>query len=173
MIPPSPLEIIEAYDNLDEIRILFQEYTQSLGVDLGFQSYDEEYRSLPGKYSRPQGRLYLDMVQGQAAGCIALCNFDDARCEMKRLYVKPDHRGMAIGEKLILTIAKAAGEIGYTEILLDTLPWMKPAICLYEKLGFKEVERYYHNPAPGARYFSLNLRPDEGSDVSPGGARTL
>jgi hypothetical protein len=37
--------------DFDLVRILFKEYAASLGVDLGFQQFEEEIASLPGKYS--------------------------------------------------------------------------------------------------------------------------
>jgi hypothetical protein len=79
------VSLVPAYERLDEIRSLFQEYTDSLGLDLGFQDYASELRHLPGKYAPPRGRLYLALADGESAGCVAFRPFDDTRCEMKRL----------------------------------------------------------------------------------------
>lgn len=64
-----------AYHNMEEIKELFQEYTKSLGFDLQFQNYEQEYKNLPGKYNVPKGRLYLLECNNQPAGCIALKPF--------------------------------------------------------------------------------------------------
>ena len=53
-----------------EIRVLFEEYSQSLGVDLSFQDFGAELASLPGSYSAPGGRLFLAEDGAQAVGCV-------------------------------------------------------------------------------------------------------
>jgi len=70
--------IVEAYDalGLARARELFVEYTDWLNVDLDFQDFQQELATLPGGYARPDGRLFLALVDGQAAGCIALRRFD-------------------------------------------------------------------------------------------------
>ena len=55
---------------------------------------------------------------------------------MKRLYVRPKFRGKQISEQLVEKIIRDAKEIGYSFMLLDTLPFLKSAINLYKKYGF-------------------------------------
>jgi putative acetyltransferase len=81
---------------------------------------------------------------------------------MKRLYVKPDFRGLGLGRLLTETVLTAAVERGYRRICLDTLPSMISAIELYRRLGFVEVESYCHNPVPGAMFFAKELMPNGG-----------
>ncbi len=65
------IEICLGYDDLAAIRQIFQEYTDSLQVDLDFQHYDEELQNLEQKYGMPQGRIYAAYVEGALAGCMA------------------------------------------------------------------------------------------------------
>ncbi len=78
-------------------------------------------------------------------------------CEIKRLYIKEEYRGYRFGEKLMKKVIQDAQEIGYHQIYLDTLDFMKSAIHVYQKLGFQEISAYYYNPIKGAMYFSLNI----------------
>lgn len=151
------IEIKEAYDTIDEIKILFQEYVALIGIDLTFQSYQEELSNLPGKYSRPFGRLYLASVDGVPAGCIGLRRFDEKRGEMKRLYVRDQFRGCKIGRLLLEKVILEAQFIGYQAILLDTLSAMEEARALYQSLGFVEIAPYYESPLKDTHFLSLSL----------------
>ena len=76
---------------------------------------------------------------------------------MKRLYVRLKFRGKQIGEKLIEKIIKDAKEIGYSSMLLDTLPFLKSAIRLYKKYGFYEILSYNNSPMETSIYMKLDL----------------
>lgn len=150
-------EIKTAYDRLDEVRTLFREYHKMLGVDLCFQNYEEELASLPGKYLPPDGRLYLIYLEGKLAGCIALRRFDETRCEMKRLFVRPQFRGLRLGQILAQHIIDDAKAIGYQAMVLDTLKSLESAVTMYRRMGFEEVAPYYDNPLNDVLYFQLTL----------------
>jgi GNAT superfamily N-acetyltransferase len=146
-----------SFADLAVVRLLFEEYRTGLGIDLCFQGFDDELASLPGAYGRPRGRLWLAMVGGEAAGCVGLRPYEGDACEMKRLYVRPAHRGKSIGRKLAEKSIEVAKELGYRKMLLDTLASMPEATALYRRLGFKETSPYRHNPLPDVLYFELVL----------------
>lgn len=137
---------------------LFLEYAESLDFSLCFQGFDAELEGLPGKYAPPQGRILLAEAEGEAAGVVSVRPLDKpGMCEMKRLYVRPDFRGLRLGRQLADAIIAAAREIGYERMVLDTIHTMTEAIALYRTLGFVEIEPYYDNPIPGVRYYGCDL----------------
>lgn len=144
-------------DMIEEIRQLFLEYAESLGVDLNFQDFESEINSLPGKYEPPDGILILASVNGKSAGCVALRRLSKDICEMKRLYIRDEYRGLGIGKKLIVMIIEEAKKLKYRYMRLDTLPTMKKAQELYASLGFYDIEPYVYNPIEGTRFLELIL----------------
>lgn len=154
---PSIADALAPAD-LDTVRTLLREYQALLGVDLCFQGFAAELAGLPGAYARPGGRLLLAVHDGAAIGCVALRPLGGARCEVKRLFVRPGHRGLGIGWALTARIVAEARAIGYEEVVLDTLPSMAAAQRLYEELGFKAIPPYCVNPIAGTRYLGKDLR---------------
>ncbi len=169
---------------LDITRSIFLEYAASLGIDLCFQNFDAELADLPGDYAEPRGALLLALVdagpggsqseragvptlkrangiEAYVAGCCALRPLDMAdypnAAEMKRLYVRPQFRGLGLGRQMAEAILDAARGAGYACVLLDTLDDMESARALYEDLGFVEVPPYYHNPIAGSHYLKVDL----------------
>ncbi len=135
-------------------RELFQEYAQLLGVDLAFQDFDREIATLPGDYDP----ILIAHWNSEPAGCVALHPLEAPACEMKRLYVRPQFRGHAIGRTLAERIIAEARGRGYDRMRLDTLPAMREAVALYRSLGFVEIPPYRYNPIPGTKFMELDLR---------------
>lgn len=158
------LELIPGYDRPAEILSLFTEYTQmlvshdpSFQIYLDIQHYEDELRDLEAKYGRPEGRLYLALWEGEAAGCIALRKLDGQRCEMKRLYVRPAFRGHKIGDALVDRVLQDAKAIGYRHMLLDTLPFLESAIHMYQKRGFYRIPCYNDSPVETTIFMQCDL----------------
>jgi ribosomal protein S18 acetylase RimI-like enzyme len=139
-------------EHLEEVRQLFIEYAESLNVDLSFQNFEQELKELPKRYGPPDGVVVIARVNGKSAGCAALHRLSEEICEMKRLYVRDDFRGLGIGKELITVILTEAVKRNYRLIRLDTLPTMGKAQSLYEAFGFYDVDPYVYNPIPGTRF---------------------
>jgi GNAT superfamily N-acetyltransferase len=131
------------------VAALFREYAAALDVDLCLQGFAEEVESLPGLYAPPGGALLLAKREGAALGCIALKPLaPPGIAEIKRLYVRPEGRGLGLGRALIAAILAAGKQIGYDELKLDTLPHLEVAIALYTQAGFAPIAPYGSHAYP-------------------------
>ena len=136
------------------VRELFLEYAQNIGVDLGFQDFQREVANLPGDYDP----ILVAHWNSEPAGCVAMHPMERKSCEMKRLFVRAQYRGHAIGRALAERIIAEARSRGYERMRLDTLPTMTEAIPLYQSLGFVEIPPYRYNPIAGSKFMELDLR---------------
>ena len=158
------LKLVLAYGFPSEVGELFSEYTDMLVAGepsfkeyLAIQNYEEELGHLESKYGAPFGRLYLAYYDDELAGCIGLRKIDGQNCEMKRLYVRPEFRGKRIGNRLVQKIIEDARQIGYSCMLLDTLPFLESAVRIYQSYGFYEIESYTDSPIDSSIYMKKDL----------------
>ncbi|UCH48119.1 MAG: GNAT family N-acetyltransferase, partial [Betaproteobacteria bacterium] len=161
--PVSQVEVKQATSAEDfaVAKTLIEHYAAELNVDLCFQDFAEEIADLSGMYGPPGGCLLLASAGGEVVGCVAVRKLDAGSCEMKRLYVQPQHRAAGVGRRLAEIAIATAAELGYTQMMLDTLPDMNEAQAIYASLGFEEIAGYYPNPLPGVRYLVCRLGGDK------------
>ena len=133
------IEPVETAEAIAAVRTLLEEYWNSFGFTPCFQNFGDELARLPGAYAPPGGRLALATSGGQLAGCIALRRADALHAEAKRLYVRPAFRGLGLGRALMEWAMAEAREAGYAEIVGDTMPVMRDALALYERMGFERT----------------------------------
>ena len=125
------INIVDGKPYLEQVKELIQEYTQWLGRDLSFQNLDKELTDIAEKYMAPNGELLVAIDDNDVVlGMVAYYQHSDTRCEMKRLYVRPEGRGHALGDRLIESIMDHAKDSGYKEMVLDTIERYKQrSIC--------------------------------------------
>ena len=127
-------------------------------MDLSFQNFGHEVEHLATEYAAPAGVFLLAEQNGTFVGCIGLRRFADGVGEIKRLYVSPAGRGRGVGRFLVEGVLAAAKQVGYTRLVLDTLPSMESAQKLYASMGFNPTAPYRFNPVPGTAYLEKELR---------------
>ena len=138
-------------------KTLFQEYAQSLKVDLCFQNFSTELETIAKQYNLPSGGLYLVFYDGLPAGCAGIRKLDDETAELKRMFVKDEYRGHKFGVKLLQLAIDLAKQLGYAKLRLDTLEDMVKAQQLYHSFGFYEIPAYRFNPLGGTIYMEKML----------------
>jgi len=161
---------VQTDDELEHVRTLWREYGDFLKICFAerahlseFKEYHRNYEqeiasSLPGSYGSDSGCLLLAEYSGEPAGCVGLRDLGDCVCEMKRLFVKPQYRGLGIGKTLAKALLEQSKLKGYKSMRLDTNQRMPAAIGLYRTLGFRDIAPYEYFDVDGMVYLELPLR---------------
>ena len=154
------INIFEATDKqgFKDATLLFEEYANTLNVDLSFQDFEKELQTIDQQYRRPKGALILAKYgEKELVGCVSIRGIEQDIAELKRMYLRKDFRGLGLGQIFIDKALATAKELGYNKIRLDTLPAMEEAQSLYLKNGFYEITPYRYNPVKGAKYLEKVL----------------
>lgn len=151
------MQIVDGKDYIPQAKKLIIEYTRRLNRDLSFQNIDEELHDPAHKYTAPEGELLVAIDNDNIIGMVAYHRHNSTRCEMKRLYVKPEARGLHLGDMLVNEIIARARKAGFKEMVLDTIKPLKSAIHLYQKHGFETCGPYYENPMDDVIYMKKQL----------------
>jgi len=149
-------------EDVASVRFLMESYgaflsgSPSGSANMCLSGFRDELDALRGKYSA----LLLATVDGVAAGCVALRRLPqiEGACEMKRLWVEPDFRGMRLGRRLVEEAIQWARREGMTAMHLDTISVAMPeANRLYAAMGFVRVEPYHGDCTTDVEFFRLDL----------------
>jgi GNAT superfamily N-acetyltransferase len=81
-------------------------------------------------------------VDGLPVGSGALREFDRTTAEVRRMYVRPEHRGKHVGHAILEHLVASARELGYERLILETGKKQAPAIAFYENYGFRRIEAF-------------------------------
>jgi ribosomal protein S18 acetylase RimI-like enzyme len=156
--------------DIGTVRRLFQYYRQWLAdhrdttasadsnVKMGLGQVDKQIAELPGAYGPPRGEIILAFAQEALVACGALRELESKVGEIKRIYVRADHRGPGFGPRLTRALLSRARALGFERVRVDTLPTMTAAIQFYQEMGFDPMPAYWPHPVPGALFFEYMVR---------------
>ena len=136
---------------------LFLLYAGSLNVDLSFQNFTDELKTINKQYNKPGGALLIAYNGEDAIGCAGLRMINSEVAELKRMFVLTEYNGQGIGKKMLGIIIDIARELKYKKIKLDTLPGMIQAQRLYRSFGFVDIASYRFNPVEGTVFMEKEL----------------
>jgi putative acetyltransferase len=110
----------------------------------GFGPSDPEVKAMSQNYKDESSSRYLvATIKGSIVGGSGIASFNGSNdvCELRKLFLLSESRGLGLGKKLTEDCLEYAKRKGYKKCYLDTLRSMKSAIALYEKLGFKHLDK--------------------------------
>ena len=92
-------------------------------------------------------------------GCGALLDLGDGTAEIKRMFVRPDHRRLGLSRRLLEELEREALRRGFDRVRLETGERQPEAMGLYRSAGYEEIEKYGpYRDAPLSRCFERRLR---------------
>jgi GNAT superfamily N-acetyltransferase len=130
-----PITILEERpDSADAVQLLTE-----LDAHLADHPYPPESRHAFNidRLLREGVVFFVTRLDGQPAGCGGLKLFGTEYGEIKRMYVRPAHRGLGLGKAMLAHLAAYARERQVTVLRLETGIYQTEAVGLYEGWGFQ------------------------------------
>lgn len=106
------------------------------------------------------GHIFVALVDGKPMGVVSLCRMDGEKYdyELAKLAVDPEARGTGLGETICRTALERAKLLGAKKIFLESNTLLHPAINLYRKLGFTELQEYHPAYERGDIQMELDIK---------------
>ena len=86
--------------------------------------------------------FFVIRVDGRPAGCAGIMMVGDEYAEIKRMYVRPQFRGLGYAKLLLDHLADFARSRNITLLRLETGVHQREAIGLYERMGFRRIPAF-------------------------------
>ena len=121
----------------------------------GFEPGDapvEDARTLRAPY----GTFLLARSEGHTVACGGVRRLGEGVAEVKRMWVGEDWRGAGLGARMLRELEAAAARLGHDRVRLDTNGTLVEAVAMYDRAGYRRIERYNDNPYASA-WFEKDL----------------
>ena len=105
--------------------------------------YDPTTDTLFEVFQTPRSKYFLAELNNKIVGGGGIYPTDGLppdTCELVKMYLLPEARGLGLGRTLIEKCIEAATENGFKKIYLETMPELKQALSVYEKFGFEYLK---------------------------------
>ena len=132
-------------DNKDLAIIIRQSLAEFGANKPGTVYYDDTTDHLYELFNQTKGSVYFTALQGSTiiggAGIFPTEALPDGVCEIVKIYLAKEARGLGLGKRLIEVCLDWAKENGYKSVYLETMPELGKAVTLYEKFGFTYLKQ--------------------------------
>lgn len=121
-------------------------YAREYGWDQSFEAMVAEIGArFIRDFDAARECCWLAERDGEILGSAFLVRDDDARAKLRLVYVEPEARGAGVGTRLVEECIRFARAAGYRSVTLWTNDILHAARRVYERLGFRLVERESHH----------------------------
>lgn len=147
---------IESKDNVALAGVIRKVIVEMGAPKIGTAYEDEATDQMFETYQKEKAAYFVVEYNNEVVGgggIAQLDNFEGNTCELQKMYFLPIARGKGLGTKLISVCLEKAKELDFENCYLETLPYMKAAVKLYKKYGFKDLEK----PKGNTNHYSCNV----------------
>jgi len=113
----------------------------------GYAIMDPEVDDMHASYNSHGKRAAYWVVVREADGAVLggggfapLAGGDKKTCELRKMYMYPELRGLGLGSELLTMCIDGAAKAGFSTMYLETLTNMKDAQALYQRHGFERIK---------------------------------
>lgn len=103
-------------------------------------------------------RFVVATSDGEPVSCGGVRTLDPGVGEIKRMWVHQGWRGAGLGSRLLRHLEGVSADMGHGVVRLDTNATLVEAVAMYERAGYRRIERYNDNPYAQA-FFEKELTP--------------
>lgn len=151
------VRVIRQEDNAPLAVIIRQTLKEFGAARPGTVYYDPTTDDLFQLFSATQGSVYFVAEQDGkllgGGGIFPSAGLPNDTCELVKMYLLPEARGIGLGRKIIEACIAFAKKSGYKNIYIESMPELKQALKTYEKFGFV----YLDSPIGNTGHFGCEL----------------
>jgi ribosomal protein S18 acetylase RimI-like enzyme len=139
--------------NIEFVRWSHEQILTRHGVDMseGSGSAREYVESMSDELAAlkpPKGFVLVLEAEDTLVGMSLIKTIGEGIGEVKRMFIRPEYRGMGHGKELMQMLVARAEELGYSTLRLETADFMPAALKIYRSAGFKERGEYVGGEVP-------------------------
>lgn len=105
-------------------------------LEMDPEGTDKDISDIPRFYIIRGGTFRVLTAGHKVVGCYGLYRINDFCCELRKMYLLRQYRGIGMGRKLMDNALDTARELGFREMVLETSTRLKEARVLYDRYGF-------------------------------------
>ena len=142
------IRIIEARDNASLAQLIRKTLKEFGANHPGTVYFDDTTDHLFEMFDTPRSVYYVAELNNEivgGGGIFPTAGLPNDTCELVKMYLYPQVRGIGLGSMLIQKSIQYAKEAGYKNIYIETMPELKQALKTYEKFGFEYIDHAMGN----------------------------
>ena len=134
---------IESRDNEALAKVIRTALAEFGANKPGTVYFDPTTDALFELFRTPGSYYYVATIDEKVVGGCGIFpteNLPQGTCELVKLYVAKEARGTGLAKQLMEKSMSWAKEYGYTQVYLESMPELKKAVSIYEKVGFQPLD---------------------------------